>query len=251
MVVSRPSKSFKSLESWLSTFPNSWITKENTEHLSSDLIIIKKCIIVHQKYGLAGRNVFDEEYLFISPTNEILDSSPIYRSRKVVEGTFLGQLLTDGGMINPWKDFDAEIKSNGPLYFHAVKPNYGHMLLDFLPDLLSIHNHLIKNKGELFTGANPDYSVYEALDVVSKWLRNNMVDPNKHLTTKKSYTIFLANNVIISPLRSRCERVSLLKNGFIPLIANFKENESKKKVIINREQNPRLKIDKKDRKSVV
>ena len=235
---------FDSFNEWLSSFPSAWI-----EHIHCDLtypvVKLKECLVIHQTYGLPGRDAVDEEYFLVSPNNKILEYNLIYSKYKNVPGSFVSHLISE--QINPWKNIDVVLDNSEPAYFHAAKPNYGHAILDCLPDILVVGNHIAKNNGRIYTGINPDNSLMEALQMIDKDLTGFCVTPQNHgIATQKTWRSFRVRNMILPPHRSRTEKVDYLKKYFIPRMRGNSKINSRadaNSVFIQREKKARVKID--------
>lgn len=236
---------FDSFNEWLSSFPPKWI--EYIYHDSHYPIVkLKECVVIHQTYGLPGRNAVDEEYFLISPNNKILEYSSVYSKYKGIDGSFFHALVSR--KINPWKSVDVALENNMPIYFHAAKPNYGHTILDCLPDILATSNYIIKNNGRIYTGVNPDKSLIDAISISERKLIDYCIPPEMHgWPTKGTWRSFKVKNLILPPHRSRTEKVDYLKKHFIPNIRDFQQAEGlerKKNICIQRATKGRISIDK-------
>ena len=234
IVRNRSNKHFDSFNEWLSSFPSTWI-----EYIYCNstypVVKIKECLVIHQIYALPGRKTVDEEYFIISPNNKILEYNSIYSPYKGIEGSFVQSLVSSD--INPWANVDVIIDNKEPCYFHAAKPNYGHAILDCLPDILAVGDYIIKNNGSIYTGFNPDKSLIDALQIVQKELIGYCVPPEIHgRPSDKSWRSYKVKNLILPPHRSRTEKVDYLKY-FIPkieLVQQTNPRMSKENIYIQR-----------------
>lgn len=235
---------FQPTSNWLDTFPQAWVKplKDRNSSVATSYIL-KKCIVVHQIYPLPGRKAVDEEFLFISPTNAILDNQPIYRKAKIVPGSFLDHLQRSSTGNSAWANAQTIIKDKSVVAFIIAKSNYGHALLDFLPEAVSIIPHIVPMNGSIHLGSEPNSVVIRALSEIM-----NYSDRSPHLASLKcpaqsSYHVYRVHNLLITALNSRAEKISILRDRFIPAIPSPPHrSDGPKKILVNRAHNQRLLI---------
>lgn len=235
---------FKPTPNWLETFPRTWITPVC---LSSFPIItgyiLKQCLIVHQVYPLPGRKAYDEEFLFISPTNCVLDNYPIYRKAKIIPGSFLELLRQQPTTNVPWSSPNTVLRDFPLISFIIAKSNYGHALLDFLPEAYSVAPDLIAQDGMIFVGADPNTTILQALSdsvpLLSPVLRLNPLPD----VTYSSFNIYKVSNLLITPFNSRADKVAIIQDKFRPRIQDLPPPTSSTNLLVNRKHNKRLIID--------
>lgn len=240
-MMSPYSSFFLNTKDWLQSFPSSWITSIGISSLSY-IFCIKKCIVVHQTYMLAGRTYLDEEFLLVSPSGHILDNSPIYRRAKFIPGSYLYDVANSAHRCSSWSAYDEELFNSSPKYFHAAKPNYGHVIIDFMPEFCALYKTFSSTNGFFFIGSNPDSILNESVRIFDNVSSASLKTfPFPHNSSGRSYRIYLASNVVLSPLNSRCDRVTELFNTFLPLIPPTPFGySSPKNILINRTQNSRI-----------
>ena len=232
---------FLNTKDWLQTFPSSWTTRVEISSFSF-AFCIKKCIVVHQTYLLGGRNYIDEEFLLVSPSGHILDNSPIYRRAKFIPSSYCYDFANSVCKISPWSAFDEELCDSSLKYFHAAKPNYGHVILDFMPEFCALYKTIKSSNGSFFVGSNPDPVLYESVRLLDNSSSSCLkTSPFPHKYSGRSYRIYLATNVILSPLNSRCDRITELFNTLLPAIPPIPSSHSvAKNIFINRTANSRV-----------
>jgi len=228
---------------WLQTFPDSWITYvENPLTPYSPNFLLKYCIVIHQYYALPNRTVYDEEFILVSPTNNVLDSSPVYRKAKAIKGTYLYILKSNDPAGNPWLTYGNELLSNEPKFFCACKPNYGHALLDFLPEYAALNKLIGELEGSFYIGSYPDGSINDLFFILPP--KGSIISSGKQINSKVPfpYVVYLAKNVIVSSLRSRAEKVESISQSFTPALKLSDMNEKSGNIIVNRKDKPRISI---------
>ncbi|WP_445772190.1 glycosyltransferase 61 family protein [Rheinheimera sp.] len=118
--------------------------------------LIKHVKVIYRQYSLPGRTAIDEEFIISTLDGEIMPQDGYWDSCKAQShgrcSSYEEWCMKLAAEQMTWPIF----RINSTIAIHKSKPNYAHMLLDFLPEAFSMNNFLTLNhlKVTHLTGIN-------------------------------------------------------------------------------------------------
>ncbi len=233
-------------EDWLATFPYSWVDNISTNKFLP-IYTLKRCILIHKKYTSNKLDVLDEEFLFISPSLALLCTDSGFLGSKVSRGTFLKDELDCFTLEkDPWSNCNRIISGMNHKLFLSSKLDYGHVLLDYLPQILTATSNINLGQFELYTGCLDNSYAEEGLKLCAEGTNINIISKSiPPIHNNLSYAIYEVKNLILPPCLTRLKKIHILKKYFLPRLENqlaIKKNETmtirSSKIFINREEDP-------------